>query len=49
MEGREWIFENGLWQERDHERAVKLIKTSSKRDLSKNIVKVFEDYFKKMS
>jgi hypothetical protein len=26
-----------------------LIKTSSKRDLSKNIVKVFENYFKKMS
>jgi hypothetical protein len=49
MEGREWIFENGLWQERDHERAVQLIKTSSKRDLSKNIVKVFENYFKKMS
>jgi len=49
MEGREWIFENGLWQERDHQNAVKLIKTSSKRDLSKNIVKVFEDYFKKMS
>ena len=49
MEGREWVFENGFWQERDREQAVKLIKKSSKRNLQENIVKVFEDYFKKMS
>ena len=46
MEGREWIYENGLWQERQHEAAKKLIKNSSKRELDKNIVKVFEQYFK---
>jgi hypothetical protein len=46
MEGREWIYENGLWQERQHETAKKLIKNSSKRELNKNIVKVFEQYFK---
>jgi hypothetical protein len=46
MEGREWIYENGLWQERQHEAAKKLIKNSSKRELNKNIVKVFEQYFK---
>jgi hypothetical protein len=46
MEGREWIYENGLWQERQHEAARKLIKNSSKRELNKNIVKVFEQYFK---
>lgn len=49
MEGREWVFENGFWQERDREQAVKLIKKSSKRDLQENIVKVFENYFKKIS
>lgn len=49
MEGREWVFENGFWQERDREQAVKLIKKSSKRNLQENIVKVFENYFKKMS
>lgn len=49
MEGREWVFENGFWQERDREQAVQLIKKSSKRDLQENIVKVFENYFKKMS
>ena len=46
MEGREWIYENGFWQERQHEAARKLIKNSSKRELNKNIVKVFEQYFK---
>lgn len=49
MEGREWVFENGMWSERDRDRSVKLIKNSSKRDLQKNIVKVFENYFKKLS
>lgn len=49
MEGREWIFENGMWQERDNEKAYKLIKNSSSRNLNKNIVKVFEQYFKKLS
>ena len=48
MEGREWVFENGFWQERDREQAVQLIKKSSKRDLQENIVKIFENYFKKM-
>jgi hypothetical protein len=49
MEGREWIFENGMWSERDREQAVKIIKNSSKRDLQENIVKVFNNYFKKLS
>jgi hypothetical protein len=46
MEGREWIFENGLWSERQLEASRRLIKQSSKRDLNKNIVKIFEQYFK---
>ena len=49
MEGKEWVFENGLWTERDREMAVRTIKNSSKRDLNKNIVKIFESYFKKLS
>jgi hypothetical protein len=48
MEGREWIFENGMWSERQKEEAVKLIKKSSRRDLNENIVKVFESFFKKI-
>ena len=49
MEGKEWVFEHGMWTERDREIAVKTIKNSSKRDLQENIVKVFNDYFKKLS
>jgi hypothetical protein len=49
MEGREWIFENGIWTERQRDSAVKLIKSSSKRELNKNIVKVFEEFFNKLS
>jgi hypothetical protein len=49
MEGREWMFIEGSWQEREHSAAKKLIRESSKRDLNKNIVKVFNDYFRKLS
>lgn len=49
MEGREWMFVDGIWQEREHNAAKKLIKESSKKDLNKNIVKVFNDYFRKLS
>lgn len=48
MEGKEWVLENGMWSERDREVAIKTIKTSSKRDLNKNIVKIFEDFFRKI-
>lgn len=48
MEGREWMFLDGIWQERQAAEAKKLIRESSKKDLNKNIVKVFQDYFKKL-
>jgi len=48
MEGREWMFVEGTWQEREAEAARRLIHNSSKRDLNKNIVKVFNDYFRKI-
>jgi hypothetical protein len=46
MEGREWIFENGIWSERQLEHSKKLIKNSSSKNLEKNIVKVFKEYFR---
>ena len=46
MEGREWMFVGGTWQERQAEAAKKLIRNSSARNLNKNIVKVFEEYFR---
>jgi hypothetical protein len=48
MEGREWIFNNGIWSERMHEESKKLIKNSSSRNLNKNITKIFENYFKNL-
>jgi hypothetical protein len=48
MEGREWIFENGMWSERQKEEAVKIIKKSSRRELNENIAKVFESFFKQI-
>ena len=49
MEGREWMFVEGSWQEREAAAARKFIKESSKKDLKKNIVKVFDEYFRKLS
>lgn len=46
MEGREWMFENGIWSERQYENARKFISNSSSRNLEKNIVKVFKNYFR---
>ena len=46
MEGREWIFENGIWSERQLQYSKQLIKNSSSKNLQKNIVKVFKEYFK---
>lgn len=48
MEGREWMFVEGSWQEREAAEARRLIKTSPSRLLNKNIVSVFEEYFRKI-
>jgi hypothetical protein len=46
MEGREWVFQNGLWSERQLENSRRIIKNSSKRNLNENIIKVFNEYFR---
>jgi len=48
MEGKEWVFDNGIWEERQLQRAKNLIKKSSKKDLSENMVKVFNQFFKNL-
>ena len=45
MEGKEWIFNNGTWAERQLANSRKIIKNSSSRNLEKNIVKIFKEYF----
>ena len=46
MEGREWIFNNGIWSERQLTNSRNIIKNSSSRNLEKNIVKIFKEYFR---
>jgi hypothetical protein len=48
MEGKEWVFDNGMWSERDLMRSRKIIKNSSSKNLDKNIVKIFEQYFRNL-
>lgn len=46
MEGKEWIYENNSWSERNTEEARKIIKRSSGKNLNKNIVSLFNQYFR---
>lgn len=46
MEGREWVFENGIWSEKQINFAKNFIKKSSKKELNENIVKIFNNFFK---
>ena len=46
MEGKEWIYENNSWSERNTEEARKIIKRSSEKNLDKNIVSLFNQYFR---
>jgi hypothetical protein len=46
MEGKEWIYENNSWTEKQSEEARRLIKRSSGKSLEKNMVKIFEQYFR---
>ena len=46
MEGKEWIYENNSWSEKNTEEARKIIKRSSGKNLDKNIVSLFNQYFR---
>jgi hypothetical protein len=48
MEGKEWIWDNGLIKERQIANYKKTIKESSKRELEENAVKVFKDFLSKL-
>jgi hypothetical protein len=44
MEGREWVYENGLLKERDVEEIKKTITRASSRQLEEKFLQVFEKY-----
>jgi len=49
MEGREWIYENGLLKERDIDEIKKTITRASSRQLEEKFLQVFEKYVTKCS
>lgn len=46
MESAEWILENGIWKSVDIERAQNTIRKTSKNDLAKAKLQVFESFLK---
>lgn len=48
MEGKEWVWDNGLIKEKEIAKYKKTIKESSKRDLEENVLKVFKDFLSKL-
>jgi hypothetical protein len=48
MEGKEWVFSNGLWSERDLMNARNFIKKTPSKKLEKNIIKIFEQHFRNL-
>jgi len=49
MEGREWIWENGLFKQVTLENYKKQINNSSSRNLEKTKLKIFENFLSKLS
>jgi hypothetical protein len=49
MEGKEWVFVKGVWQDREIEETKNLIKKTSSRNLSEAKVKAFEAFLDKIS
>lgn len=49
MENREWILENGIWQEREVDMAKTYISKTSARELDEVKLVVFESFMKRLS
>jgi hypothetical protein len=49
MENKEWVFVNGVYQEKDINEAKKLIASVSSRQLAETKLKVFENFLNKLS
>jgi hypothetical protein len=48
MEGKEWVWDNGIIREVDIARQRQVIQKSSKKDLEENMIKVFKDFISKL-
>lgn len=48
MEGKEWIWNNGSWSEKDLVEAKNTIKKSNRKNLEKKGIKLFENFMKNL-
>jgi hypothetical protein len=48
MEGKEWVWDNGVIREADVVKQKSVIENSSKRNLEENMIKVFQDFISKL-
>jgi hypothetical protein len=48
MEGKEWVWNNGSWLERDLMEAKRTMKKTSTKNIEKKALRLFEDFFKKL-
>jgi hypothetical protein len=48
MEGKEWIWNNGILEERQAEEYRREIKKTSSRQLESKAIKLFEDFLRKL-
>jgi hypothetical protein len=44
MEGKDWMFMNGKWQERDYDQAKQLIEQANRRQMQEIQIRLFEQY-----
>lgn len=49
MEGREWVYVNGSYEERDITEAQQMIKRASRKDILKVSMTIWEDFCNKLS
>jgi len=49
MEGREWVFVKGVWQEREIEETQQFIKKASSKDLSEAKIRAFNEFLNRLS
>jgi len=49
MEGREWVFVKGIWQEREIEETQQFIKKASSKDLAEAKIRAFNEFLNRLS
>ena len=48
MEGSEWIWNNGVLEQKQIEQYQKVVETTSRKDIEKSALRMFEDFIRKM-